>query len=195
MASVRMGEAAPGAKTPGSLAARSAAKGKSSLFYQRQSMEKIADRTSWKSLPLPTQRAKLNVERAFTEQDYNRLAQGLIPKVMEDKWFIFMENDILFFHRSWTGICIYEAHFDNRHAINKVWVNRDSEQYKETDIEYDRKLLTFLIDNLLLGQNTPFPISSNIPSNLPKGLHQHNVSGTGYPEKKNIRARKIGKPK
>lgn len=147
-------------------------------------MDKTANRNSWKKvLPLPTQRAKLNIERTFSEQEYNRLSQGLIPKVMEDKWFVFMENNVLSFHRSWTGACIYEVHFDNQRTINEIWVSRDDEQYKEIDNEYDEKLLTFLIDNFLLGQNTPFPIPSNIPSDLPKGLYQHNVSGTGYPEK------------
>jgi 8-oxo-dGTP diphosphatase len=147
-------------------------------------MDNIANRNSWRKPPLalPAQRTKLKIERTFTDKDYNRLAQGLIPSAMEDKWFIFMENDTLFFHRSWTGVCVYEVHFDNRHCFNEIWVNRDSQQYKETDIEYDGKLLIFLIDNLLLGKNTPFPIPSNIPSNLPKGLYQHNVSGMGYPE-------------
>ena len=147
-------------------------------------MDKIANRSSWKKiLPLPTQRAKLNIERTFSEQEYNRLSQGLIPEEMEDEWFIFMENDVLSFHRSWTGACIYEVHFDSKCTMNEVWVSRDGEQYKETDNEYDKRLLMFLIDNLLLRQNTPFPMPNNIPSDLPKGVYQHTVSGTGYPEK------------
>ena len=146
-------------------------------------MDKIANRSSWKTLPLPAQRAKLNIERTFSEQDYLRLKHGLIPKAMEDKWFIFMENDVLSFHRSWTGMCIYEVHFDKQRVMTEVLVNRDSEQYKETDNEYDEKLLNFLIDNLLLGRNTPFPMPNDLPSNLPKGVLQHSVSGTGYPEK------------
>ena len=36
---------------------------------------------------------------------------------MEDKWFIFMENGILYFHRSWTGVCIYQVHFDEQRRI------------------------------------------------------------------------------
>jgi hypothetical protein len=133
-------------------------------------------------LPLPAQRAKLNIERKFAEQDYLRLKNGLIPEAMEDKWFIFMEDDVLSFHRSWTGMCIYEVHFDKHRAITEVWVNRDSQQYKETDNAYDERLLNFLIDNLLLGKSTPFPMPSNLPSDLPKGVVQHSVSGTGYPE-------------
>ena len=146
-------------------------------------MSKIADRNSWKNLALPPRREKLNIERTFSEEEYSHLSKGLVPEVMEDKWFIFMENNILYFHRSWTGVCIYEVHFDNKQVINKVWVNRDGEQYKATDNDYDEKLLMFLIDSLLLGQDTSFPIPSNIPSDLPKGVYQHSVSGTGYPER------------
>ena len=29
----------------------------------------------------------------------------------EDKWFIYWENDTLFFHRSWTGVCVYIVRF------------------------------------------------------------------------------------
>ncbi|MBI4760169.1 MAG: hypothetical protein ACOYYF_13050 [Chloroflexota bacterium] len=147
-------------------------------------MVEIADRNSLKTLPLPRQRAKLNFVRTFTEQEFDCLAHGLIPKSMDDKWFIFMENDVLSFHRSWTGVCIYQVHFDKRHAITAVWVNRDVQQYKETDNEYDQRLLNFLIDNLLLGQSTPFPMPSNLPGSLPKGAFQHTVSRTGYPKKR-----------
>jgi len=145
-------------------------------------MSEIANRSSWKNLPLPSQRKKLNIERTFSEEEYNRLSKGFIPEVMEDKWFIFMENNILYFHRSWTGVCIYEVHFDNKLATKEAWVNRDNEQYKAADNEYEESLLTFLISNFLLGQNTPFPMPNNIPGDLPKGIYQHSVSGTGYPE-------------
>jgi len=144
-------------------------------------MSKTANRNSWKTtLPLPAKREKLIIKLTFTDEEYNHLAKGLIPKVMEDKWFVFMEDDTLFFHRSWTGICVYQVHFDNQHRVDEVWVNRDRKQYNEADIEYDGKLLFFLIDNLLLGKNTPFPAPSNLPSNLHQGVYQNNVSGTGY---------------
>jgi 8-oxo-dGTP diphosphatase len=145
-------------------------------------MSNTADRSSWKNLPLSSQREKLNIERVFSEEEYSRLSKGLIPEVMEDKWFIFMENNVLYFHRSWTGICIYEVYFDNKRAIKEVWVNRNHEQYKVTDNDHDEKLLMFLINNFLLGQKTSFPVPSNIPSDLSNGVYQHHVSGTGYPE-------------
>ncbi len=145
-------------------------------------MEKIADRNSWKNTPLPSQRARLDVKRVFSHEEYRLLCKGVIPEVMEDKWFIFMENDVLYFHRSWTGHCIYEVHFDNRQTVCEAWVNRDSNSYKETDTVYDKKLLLFLIDNLLLGKNTSFPMPTALSEKLPTGIQQHTFSGTGYPE-------------
>jgi hypothetical protein len=146
-----------------------------------------ARRDSWRkhTLSMPEARAKLNFNRVFTPTEYQRISQGLIPAAMEDKWFIFLENETLFFYRSWTGFCIYQVHFvvlNKQYSIDEVWVNRNSEQYKEIDNEYDIKLLNFLIDNFLLEQNTSFPVPNTIPDTLPKGLSQHSVSGTGYSE-------------
>jgi hypothetical protein len=145
-------------------------------------MDTIADRSSWEIKPLPPQRAKLEVNRCFTEEEYNTLAKGLIPKEMEEKWFIFMENETLHLHRSWTGVCVYQVHFDDQRRIAEVWANRDPQQYGISDDEYDGKLLCFLIDNLLLGRHTPFPLPEDLPEDVPEGLYQHSVAGTGYPE-------------
>jgi hypothetical protein len=41
---------------------------------------------------------------------------------MEDKWFVYREGDEVFFHRSWTGMCIYVAHLVQD---ADAWVLRD----------------------------------------------------------------------
>jgi len=51
-----------------------------------------------------------------------RIRRGYIPSIMEEKWFIFMEEDRLFAHRSWTGLGVYEAIFariDGGYAFNQ----------------------------------------------------------------------------
>ena len=68
-----------------------------------------ATRESWKILPLPEKRVEIPFERTFTADEYQELARGVIPQEMEDKWFIFCENDVLYFHRSWTGYCILQV--------------------------------------------------------------------------------------
>lgn len=49
----------------------------------------------------------LRFEASFSDQEYERMSLGLIPASMDDKWFIFEEDNTLFFHRSWTDLCIY----------------------------------------------------------------------------------------
>lgn len=73
---------------------------------------------------------------------------------MDDKWFVFLEDDWLYFHRSWTGVCIYQVKFkaaEERHQIIEVWVNRSFKQYKNVFKTFDNFLLGFLIKHLSRG--------------------------------------------
>jgi hypothetical protein len=120
---------------------------------------KKATKDLWKTLPLPDEISILHFDKEFTDEEYVKIANGLIPREMEDKWFIYLEDNTLHMHRSWTGHCIYQIAFEkenDKYIIKEVKVNRNKEQYKQ-DNEYDIKLLDFLISDLLLGKNTPFP--------------------------------------
>ena len=121
----------------------------------------IANRSSRGKLSsLPTAHKNLRFRREFTVEEYDRLARGVIPQAMEDKWFIFLEAEYLYFHRSWTGFLIYQIRLNKegeKYFVDETLVNREPEQYKATDDEYDVTFLGFLIDNLLLGKQTPFP--------------------------------------
>jgi len=148
-------------------------------------MREKACRDSWKAQTMPSSTARLPFTRIFTQAEYERLSEGLVPMVMEDKWFIFMEGDWLYFHRSWTGVCIYQIRLqrnENEYIAAEALVNREPDQYKETDLKYDAATLDFLVDNFLLGKRTPFPLPSNLPNNVPQGAYQHSVSGSAYPE-------------
>ncbi len=113
----------------------------------------IAKKADWKTSPLPARQVRLTFERAFSNEERARIKAGLLPKEMEDKWFIYFENDTLFFHRSWTGYCIYQVHFaedENGFRALSVDINRDPEQYREDNDEIDLQLLNRLIDSQLL---------------------------------------------
>ena len=106
---------------------------------------------------------------------------------MEDKWFIFMEDDCLHFHRSWTGGGIYKVFLlknGETYKVNKAVVNSGLSSLESDGIEYQADLLNFLINNLLLGKNEPLPMPPVLPKEKIKGVYQHHVSGTGYPELK-----------
>lgn len=49
--------------------------------------------------PLRAQRSKLFLERAFTRQEHERICLGIIPERMEDKSFMFVEDNTLYVHR------------------------------------------------------------------------------------------------
>jgi hypothetical protein len=140
----------------------------------------MATRQSWTNLPLPEQRTLFSFQREFTAEEYEVIRYGLIPEAMEDKWFIFLEEDVLYFHRSWTGYCIYQLRLTKagaNYAVAEAFVNRDPSQYSSTDDEYDEELLTWVIDNLLLGRSSMFPVPAGVPAGIATGLYHHSVAG------------------
>ena len=142
-----------------------------------------ATRQSWPNLkPLPAQRSQLSLQRAFTEHEYERICLGFIPESMEDKWFLFSEDDTLYVHRSWTGCCIYQLTLikgDADYVVSEALVNRDESQYAGGDDSYDEKLLMFLIDHLLLNESYPLPMPANVPAGIATELHHHHILGAG----------------
>jgi hypothetical protein len=42
-------------------------------------------------------------ERRFSASETEAVLRGLKPSEMEDRWFIFAEDDVVHFHRSWIG--------------------------------------------------------------------------------------------
>jgi hypothetical protein len=143
-----------------------------------------ATRQSWPTLhPLPVERARLIVERTFSTHEYTLLARGVIPEHMEDRWFVFLEGTTLFFHRSWSGYCIFEVTLvrqGDEYAIGDVLVNRDTTQYSGSSDSYDRHLLLFLINNLVLGQHSMLPLPQGVSGSLAVELYHHQVAGAGH---------------
>jgi hypothetical protein len=95
-----------------------------------------ATSNSWRTRSEPALREALGFEALFSGQDAAKLLDGLIPQEMEDKWFIYHADDWLRFHRSWTGTLVYWLRLDRTpigFRVAESWVNRDPEQYMETD--------------------------------------------------------------
>jgi 8-oxo-dGTP diphosphatase len=81
-----------------------------------------------------------------------KLREGFTPAETEDKWFVVFSDDALWFHRSWTGFCIYRVRFEERlqrHFVTDVIVNRQPEQYRNSDDAVDVRTLNALLDSLL----------------------------------------------
>lgn len=53
----------------------------------------------------------LNIDLEFSEEEKEMLSYGCIPLSMDDKWFVYFENNVIHFFRSWTGVEIFQAEF------------------------------------------------------------------------------------
>ena len=112
----------------------------------------IATKSSWKNLSIEDPK-RIGLVLHFTGKQVEKLKQGLIPKQMEDKWFIFYENDWLYFHRSWTGFGVYKAQLiqqENGYWMKEFWAERNPEKYNNTNDDTDKENLSFLIYRGLL---------------------------------------------
>lgn len=119
-----------------------------------------AKRSYWKTKELPASKSTVPLDRLFSSDEMSRIQAGLVPEVMEDKWFIYWENEKLYFHRSWTGYCIYIVRFEadlDGYRMVEADVNRNPEQYSRSSDSYDTEMINYLIDTLLLRQPAIFP--------------------------------------
>ena len=142
----------------------------------------VATSTSWKHASFQEGKP-IPYRRIFSDAEFDRLRQGLIPLEMEDKWFIHFEDPYLFFHRSWTGDAVYRLKLSRTVEgvqASEALTNKNLPENSNLDRLYQAPLLDFLISNLLLGESKPFPIPSDIEDSL-RGGYQHAVSGTAFP--------------
>jgi hypothetical protein len=127
---------------------------------------KPAQADDWGTEPLPAQHATITLDRAFCSEEMERIRRGVVPQEMEDKWFIYEQNGALFFHRSWTGRCIYVVRFvaaGDQWKMVQAQVNRDPSQCEPSSDEHDALMISYLIDVLLLGRAAEFPCDESSP--------------------------------
>ena len=121
---------------------------------------KPATSEDWNTKPLSAKRTSISLDRSFSQAEMDRIKQGLIPAQMEDKWFIYFDNNTLYLHRSWTGYCIYVVRFSDKGDswhMTEADVNRDPDQHKATDDKHDSQMISYLVDVLLLHREAEFP--------------------------------------
>jgi hypothetical protein len=105
-------------------------------------------RASWKTLPAPERRERLDVSDIFSDAAADRMRGGHVPVDMDDRWFIYFEDGWLHFHRSWTGAQIFAIRLDGCPLGVRViegWASREPEQYRSPSIEHDRQMVVGLI--------------------------------------------------
>jgi hypothetical protein len=139
-----------------------------------------ADKDSWKREPF-TGGLPIPFQATFSSTELSRLRKGLIPKSMDDKWFIYFESPYLYLHRSWTGKLIYRVELRMvGEGASVVECLSDPETLNRMGTDFQAALVDVVISNLLLGKRKPFPAPDGL-MDPKKSILQHNVSGTGYP--------------
>lgn len=116
-------------------------------------MNEIATKETWKHQPIDNPK-RIVIDLHLTGKQFLKLTNGLIPQQMEDKWFIYYENEWLYFHRSWTGKGMYKAKLNkvtDGYSIKEFWAERNQEKYKNEDDNTDIETFSFLIARGLLG--------------------------------------------
>lgn len=116
-------------------------------------MNETATKETWKNIPIDNPK-RIDIDLLFTDKQFSKLKNGLIPQQMEDKWFIYYENGWLNFHRSWTGNGMYKAKLNKvtgGYTIKEFWAERNQEKYNNEDDNIDIETFSFLIARGLLG--------------------------------------------
>lgn len=107
-----------------------------------------ATKDSWKNLPMPEQCAVIPMKVEIPAEAMRIVKYGHIPEEMEDHWFMYCNESTIRYFRSWTGICIFIAKYEesgNKCLITELIVNRDPSQYGGTDNEKDTSLFMALL--------------------------------------------------
>jgi hypothetical protein len=102
---------------------------------------------------LPSRTDSLDYVAQFSEIEATKLRSGSVPKSKDDRWFIFVEDDWLYFCQTRSGACIFGLRLDRIGSgvkIGRSWVNRNPDEYRQRSLEVDRAVVDGLIRHLLL---------------------------------------------
>lgn len=114
-----------------------------------------ARRSDWNVEPLTIPQPIPAPSRVWTEAEMASIRRGYVPHMMEEKWFIFMEGNRLFAHRSWTGLGVYEATFaatEGGYVIESAVVTGDENARQRDSEEVESRTLERLISGHLLRE-------------------------------------------
>ena len=141
--------------------------------------QEVATRASWQCWP-PGSMDAIPYRTSFSITEYVAIRCGLVPEEMEDKWFMFCEDDVLYLHRSWTGLCVYRVVFRSRgdgYEVQEAYVSADTRQYRRGPDDHEVRLLNFLIRALLLHEVIEFPFPAGIGRWGGRGRYRFHIAG------------------
>ncbi len=121
-------------------------------------MPNVAKKSDWKTKSFPKSNRVIPLNVSFSLEEYKELQEGFVPRQMEDKWFIYFEDNNLYCHRSWTGHCIYIGKFkqvNDEYILYEVLVN-NCKQYEPQSDFHEVKLFFNLIEGIGSSMTSDF---------------------------------------
>ena len=113
---------------------------------------KTVTKKDWKIKPLPEEKEKLDYHNFFGDADAEKIVHGFKPRDMDDKWFVYSEDDWVYFVRSWTGHHIFGFRLRPTPAgglkVIESWVNANPEEYNSPGKEANIEIINRLMMNL-----------------------------------------------
>ncbi len=88
---------------------------------------------------MPGRKERIELDRSFSREEYERLARGHLPESQDDRWFVYVDDAGVHIHRSATGFCIFEVELapaGDGHEVKAAWANRDPEQGMDPSFDY-----------------------------------------------------------
>ena len=74
----------------------------------------------------------------LTSKQMDIIRYGHIPDVMEDHWYMYCDDNAIHYLRSWTGLHIFEAHYEKSgddYRITELRINNNPNEYRLSDAE------------------------------------------------------------
>lgn len=138
-----------------------------------------ATAVSWPNKPMSDARKELLLDGQYSREEFVTISLGFVPQTPADKWFIYLDGEWLYFHRSASGSCIFQLQItpsEDGYVADVLLVNQHPRQYRSLSDEYDVALVSYLIDAVLLGRFAPFPQPEQF-SQDDHAKHQQHVMG------------------
>ncbi len=116
------------------------------------------------SFPDKFDQATLGID--ISSSEFKIFEDGIFATDMDSKWNVFVLGSILYLARSWTNFCIYKVVVQKQNGkvtLTDFQVNRNENQYRSKDIEYDTVLLRKLLQMFLQREDLYYDPNLELP--------------------------------
>jgi hypothetical protein len=109
-----------------------------------------------KNKAFPKDYFQFDAKIKLTDKEFETVLNGKISRSMDEKWNIIFNDGWLYFHRSWTGKCIYKVKVEKFDAVNfitTVQINNSKDEYKMEDVKSEiiifKEIFQYFLQNKL----------------------------------------------